>query len=91
MRRGQKKAAQIALADQRRAGVGQAVRVARGRWPVMPKHARIVSVGRQMPSMAIPEGDTVPETRNDLINRLEVLLRQQVEESTLFTVKWELM
>lgn len=49
------------------------------------------SVGRQMPSMAIPEGDTVPETCNDLINRLEVLLRQQVEESALFTVEWELM
>ncbi len=41
MWRRQKKAAQIALADQRRAGVGQAVRVARGRWPVMPKHGRI--------------------------------------------------
>jgi hypothetical protein len=49
------------------------------------------SVGRQMPSMAIPEGDTLSETRNDLINRLEVQLRQQVEESALFTVDWELM
>ena len=34
--------------------------------------------------------DEVEAQRNDLINRLEAQLQQQVEERTLFTVEWEL-
>jgi hypothetical protein len=34
--------------------------------------------------------DEVEAQRNDLIEQLEAQLRQQVEEQTLFTVKWEL-
>jgi len=34
--------------------------------------------------------DEIEAQRNDLISQLEVQLRQQVEERTLFTIEWEL-
>lgn len=34
--------------------------------------------------------DEVEAQRNDLISQLEIQLKQQVHEQTLFTIEWEL-
>jgi len=43
-----------------------------------------VSLGQQMPSMAIPEGDTVPETRDEILTLDEVATYLKAGKRTVY-------
>ena len=43
-----------------------------------------VSFGQQMPSMAIPEGDTVPETRDEILTLDEVATYLKAGKRTVY-------
>ena len=43
-----------------------------------------ISFGQQMPSMAIPEGDTVPETRDEILTLDEVATYLKAGKGTVY-------